>query len=445
MDSARFIGRVGGLAITLGIGVAVAQGVPAASADASPDHSSPGQAQKKHPGPPKPSGLKARTAPAKAVSAAPAVARPGKRIPGVAGGDPDGTPGAPAVWALAAAARRELGHDAQARTSAAPTKSAGAAEAATADISPNDGFWLNGTGSRILTSTVDGTGDTGYMTRLAVMDTESDAQIGDTVTVQGAPSGVPVLSTDGSHVLVTVAGSDSSVGAITRVVVIATATGDQTGTTRLVVGDAGSVTPLLLTADGTRALITTTGYDPLDAARATTWLAVVDVTAGSQTGAAVKVAGLPTPGSPQLTADGTRAVLTTFVDDWEAHRTSVRVAVFNTDAGTQVGTTLSLTGQPVGTKLVGTSAVISTSAGIEATVNTIDGTFRTDITGPPFGLDLQGFFYTPLGQFVGTAYLLASFAFGIVVLPLIAIYDTVAEALGLPTFTEWQLSQIKSV
>ena len=543
MESARFIGRVGGLAIALGIGVAVAQGAPTASADASPSHSSPGQAQKKQPGPQRSSGLKARTAPAKAVSVAPAVVRPGKRIPGVAGRDPDGTPAAPAVWALAAAARRELGHD---DSKVKATASGGQAAAATTTYTRTDTTVIDA--GHALATTVTDDSVTGVNTVAAVIDTTTGTQIGTPVSLPGEPSSVVVLTTGGSRTLITTTHYESSSGTATtwaavidtasgtqtgatltfsgdpavpaldtdgrhvvliardyaqatpatQVVVVDTVTGTQTGSTITIAGSlpkaqlmsAGGNHVLLITVDGPVAgvdtvnqvavidatagtqvgatvsipgfmiddpvvsgdgihvMVTTSAFD--EAGVATTFVAVIDTSTGTQTGTTVSIPGYRS-GIGLLTTDRAHAVIVTLVSDPAAGSASTRVSVVDTASGAQLGSTISITGAVTGARLLDsdTHALVTTSTGFAVYVDTSTGTSPLTLLGPPFGFDFDAFLATPPGQIVSRGIQIlvgvsfwAVFIFGTLGIgTYVNLYNFFAGILGQPAYGEWDLAR----
>ena len=188
---------------------------------------------------------------------------------------------------------------------------------------------LSADGTRTVVTTFSATG---FTTRLAVFDKATGAQVGTTVTLAGLPEGVQLLNADASRTLVTT--MDATTVPITRVKVINPSTGAQTGTTLTIAGDA--VGAPLLTADGTRAVITTRDYNT-DTGINTARVAVFDTVTGTQIGATVGVSGYSINSSP-LSADGTRALITTYADDPATHTTVTRVAVINTVTGTQTGT-----------------------------------------------------------------------------------------------------------
>jgi microcystin-dependent protein len=90
-------------------------------------------------------------------------------------------------------------------------------------------------------------------TQLAVINMTTGTQIGTTLTFNGYPASRVLPDANGSLALITI-GDGSS----TRLVVVNTTTGAQTSTFTVTGAPQGS---LLMTADGTRALITTATYD----------------------------------------------------------------------------------------------------------------------------------------------------------------------------------------
>jgi hypothetical protein len=362
----------------------------------------------------------------------------------------------PVMWVVAAAARRELGNaDADlvdtvtgqqttGQTLVQPN-AVGVGDPAALTDSQTSSLPLNADGTRVLVTTLDGDSSTGFTTRAVVTDA-AGAPIGQPLTLSGAP-GTALVSADGSHVLVTAVAYDSATGSTTSVAVLDINTGAQTGTTFVLAGDDTGSPPQLLNADGTRALITTAVNDSRTSTWAT-WSTVIDFTTDTQIGTTVKVDGSPS-GSPLVTADRTRAVITTFVDDWSTRSTSTRVAVIDTTTGKQTGTTLTLVGRPSGSQLSGaggSTAQVATTAGLVATIDTSTGSSLTIPVKYPWGFDVDAFLYTPIGQIVGgivvSAYFVGSaFLTFVVVGPVIAVYDWVATTLGLPTFGQWQLAQ----
>src|SRR5262249_51652413 len=141
----------------------------------------------------------------------------------------------------------------------------------------------------------------GFTTRVAVIDTATGTQTGSTTTLAGY--GGPLVSADGTHALITT--SDSATGTnVTRVAVIDTATGTQTGSTVTLPGSVSG--EVQLSADASRALITTTEGDATTGF--TTQVAVINTLTGVQTGTTLTLDG-STSGTPVLSADGSRALI----------------------------------------------------------------------------------------------------------------------------------------
>ena len=228
---------------------------------------------------------------------------------------------------------------------------------------------LSADGTRAVQTTLDSPLSNGirtYTTRVAVIDTTTGTQIGDTTVVAGSPGGTQYAA-DGTRIVQTTSGYDDATGAYaTRVAVIDTVTGTQVGTTTALAGYSRGTQ---LSADGTRVVQTAQEsiYDNTTSTYTyTTRVAVIDVTTGVQVGSTTTSSVTQNnSGGTQFTADGTRAIHTTqeetFVNGWRTYTT--RVAVVDTATGAQVGTTTTLAGYSHGTRLSadGTRAVQTTS------------------------------------------------------------------------------------
>lgn len=166
------------------------------------------------------------------------------------------------------------------------------------------------------------------------------------ITLSGvSPINVPVdgthtsslVNADGTHAVITTSVYDAHNSITTRVVVINIATGAQVGTTVALTGEvAGSV----LTHDSTRAVIITAEHawtTGTSAASAT----VIDIATGTQIGTTLSVTGALSE-APLLSADGRRAIIIT------NHQSSIgsesRIAVIDTRTGVQIGTTTTVLG-----------------------------------------------------------------------------------------------------
>ena len=245
-------------------------------------------------------------------------------------------------------------------------------------------------GTHVLLTTTDGDSTTGFTTRVAVIDTATGTQTGTALTLPGhAAYGSVSFSADGSRALITTDDYDSTGGSVTRVAVINTNTGAQTGTTLTLTGSSVSA---LMTAEASRALITTRVDDTATDA-ASTLVTLIDATTGAQIGNTVTLAGAPW--SAPISADGSRALITTYV---AAGYTilNTQVSVINTTTGAQTGTTLTLTGRQQGSPVLsadGAHALIATDAGVAVIINTTTGTqtgATLSLTGEPKAFELVG-------------------------------------------------------
>ncbi|SEB09262.1 MULTISPECIES: SMP-30/gluconolactonase/LRE family protein [unclassified Mycobacterium] len=236
---------------------------------------------------------------------------------------------------------------------------------------------LNNDGTRALVVTGPSPISTTSTTRVAVIDTATGKQVGSTVSIAGKPV-VPTFSADGTRAVITAAGTTA-----TQLAVIDLTTGKQTGTTLTLPGAVGVQ---LLAADGSRALTTTYGSG-------TTQVAVIDTLTGTQTGTTVSVTGNSLE-APVLTADRTRALITTSRPIWETPDTT-RVAVLDTTTGTQLGTTVEIAGNELAPPVLnadGTRAAITNQIGDFASGYTTQATVIDVATGAQVGTTqgLQG-------------------------------------------------------
>ena len=197
-----------------------------------------------------------------------------------------------------------------------------------------------------------------------IINTTTGTQTGTTLALTGEPKAFELVNADRTHALIATTVPNPYLGSGTTLVeLIDTSTDTQIGTTLTLPGDSG---PLQLSADGTHALITTAVYDP--SARLTdphsTRVAVIDTTTGTQTGTTLTLPGA-IYGAQLLNADGTHVLITTAPWNPVTYTGTTRMAVINTTTGTQVGSTLTLAGGPSTAPLFsadGTRAVITTEA-----------------------------------------------------------------------------------
>lgn len=172
----------------------------------------------------------------------------------------------------------------------------------------------------------------GFATKTAVVNTITGRQVGTTLTLNGIPTGSPLVSADGTRAVITARPQYNGAD----VMVIDTATGNQIGNTFTLAGQ--MALPTVLNADGTRAVVTTTSGDLISGG---TRVAVIDTATGKQIGTTVT---LPGDNSFVSNADGNQAVVATMDGDWDAGFTT-RVTVIDTATGLQIGTPLILNGR----------------------------------------------------------------------------------------------------
>lgn len=192
-------------------------------------------------------------------------------------------------------------------------------------------------GTRALLTNTDYTA-TGVTTRVAMLDTATGAQIGTTLGVVG--SGSVKYSAATNRAVVTTTETNGS-NTATRVAVFDTATGTQRGTTLAVTGESSTAS----SPDGTRVLITADLYDPATALH-TTQVTVFNTVTGTLAGS-LTLAGNPYGRDPVFSPDATRALITTDVYDQASTLHTSRVTMFDTANGAQIGAALTLTGPDV--------------------------------------------------------------------------------------------------
>ena len=276
----------------------------------------------------------------------------------------------------------------------------------------------------LFTTTASSPATSTTLTRVAVINTATGAQIGSTLTLNGASPG-PSFSPDGTRVVISSGGSVAvinpatgaeistkltgswvlqqwvgeggralisskvadSAGTTTLLALLDTTTGAQIGTTLAVTDDSSApYTPdVQYTPDGTRALIT----NKATSSAGTTRLAVFDTITGTQIGTTLAVPG---NGSVESGPDGSRVLITN--DDYDSATAlhTTRVTLFNTTTGTQTGS-LSLTGSPYNRDPVfspdGTRALIATTVyDATTTLHTSRVTMFNTTTGAQLGTTL---------------------------------------------------------
>lgn len=165
-------------------------------------------------------------------------------------------------------------------------------------------------------------------TLVAVIDTVTGAQIGFTLTLPGSEFGSRLVSLDRSRALIATNTYDGRLGInTTRLSLVDTTNGTQIGTTTTMTGflDGGSI---YFSADTSRAVILTLSTNTATTGTPTVEVSVVDTDAGNQVGTNLTLDA--NYGSVVVSADGTRALVST----------GTKLAVINTQTGTQAGQTL---------------------------------------------------------------------------------------------------------
>jgi DNA-binding beta-propeller fold protein YncE len=164
-----------------------------------------------------------------------------------------------------------------------------------------------------------------------------------------------------------------------------------------------------LTADGSRALITTNSGSDISGYQ--THLSVVDTATGALIGTTLTVSG--SGAGPLLSADGSRAVVVTQSYSWYTGLRTTRVAVFDTTSGEQVGKTRTLGGYANLAQVSGadgTHALVATSIWNPVTLTTSSRVLLIDtVTGHKLGaLTIAGDPWLPWVSADGTRAVLAT-------------------------------------
>jgi len=221
---------------------------------------------------------------------------------------------------------------------------------------------ISADGKRAVVAVVDGDWDSGYTSRIAVIDTSTGIEIGTPFNLSGNAwvYGGQFLTPDGAHALMMTRDQDKATGIYTsRLAVIDTANGAQIGTT-IVRTDDGDMDPIF-SPDGNRMVFTTVVSDPVTGTT-TTELTTLDLMTGTH--GSISVSGAWS--APiLLTKNGSRALLRSGYTDPVSGAISTQVAVLDTTSATQTGTTVTFAGQEFGSRLVsvdGSRVLIVTSA-----------------------------------------------------------------------------------
>jgi hypothetical protein len=222
-----------------------------------------------------------------------------------------------------------------------------------------------------------------WSTQVAIMNMTTGAQIGTTLTFADTAPVFASLAPNGTRALITVLLEPS---AETGLILLDTATGAQTGKT--VVLNGYPFVAAVWNPQGTRVAVTLSQLGGV-----ATTVTVLDTTTGAAAGSTT-VDGFAEL-APLMTADGTRAVLTTTVDTPSGP--SSRVTVVDTTSGWLVGSSLKFGGTSKVSLLPdGQTALVRTSSGFVSVINTRTATATVTLPLlPPWGLD--ALWRTPLG------------------------------------------------
>jgi VCBS repeat-containing protein len=217
-------------------------------------------------------------------------------------------------------------------------------------------------------------------TRATVFDTTTGTVVG---SVSVAPPGQTIasyaqVSTDGTRATITQA-SLNGMQYVTRILVLDTVTGNLIGQPVEMAG--ASTTPPVVTADESRAVMkaTNTVYDQATGQLSvTTTVAVIDMATGRQVGDTIEIATGPNiaganASAVMLTPDGTRAVVTG--SDYSSTGGPVqnlKVAVIDTATGRQVGETAVIDGIMSSSDINAQSTRATFTVNVISPPNTVD-------------------------------------------------------------------------
>lgn len=370
--------RVSGVAAGVGLGVAIWLGTPTASADDSPAGTS---SASSHESTHSRSSREDRRAYVKRATGNRSVAENGRgerrsrgrHADGRSVSDPEprastpvlmsfrGTPPAPSVTQpattdrngpafspvdgiVAAATRRELTATAPARVDVVARLSRTGHQTTTAEF--------NADGSRAIITTTGFRLFTGKTyTRTTVIDTATGLPVRNTLPLSGVRSpsivatavggGSSFITPDGSRALDISGIIDETTNVrTTQVTVTDTATGTPIGGTVTLAGEMWPPT-VYFGADGTRAMISTSAYDPRNGTPHML-VTAIDTTTGSKVGTTLVLTGFMLA-SPVFSADRSRLIFTSYGRDGDTGADVTDVGIIDTTSGDQVGATLSFT------------------------------------------------------------------------------------------------------
>ena len=194
-----------------------------------------------------------------------------------------------------------------------------------------------------------------HTTGVTVIDTVTGTQIGTIFTLAGAPTDTVRLGTNGSRVLIAAYDSTDA----TNLAIINTATGAPVADPSTIAGSQHPWGSPVVSADNSRVVITT-----FDGTTGEIRMASIDTMTGTQTSIPVVLTGYPS--EPRLLgANGSRAVISAYEVDGMGG-VSTQVAVIDTATGAAMTTPIAIVGTPQGSPQVtgdGSHALIATSDG----------------------------------------------------------------------------------
>ncbi|MGH3580795.1 MAG: beta strand repeat-containing protein, partial [Mycobacterium sp.] len=238
--------------------------------------------------------------------------------------------------------------------------------------------------SRAFITTVSGDETSGYVTRVALLNTANGAQVGSTIALTGAPGvyadDANVVASGNRAVYLTYTGDDTT-GYITRLAIINTDNGAQLAATREFTGSWSSF--VQFNAAGNRITVladtASTDTDP-----ATTELSVYDAATGAQVGSTLTFTGDDWTGAT-VDDDPSRAIVYT------ASATSSTVTAVDLLTANRIGSTVTLTGEAWSTYRSDDSSrvVVASVTGTGTKITTKVSTLQI---GDPTGAPINGAF-----------------------------------------------------
>ncbi len=347
MTSAQGVGRIGGLAAALGVGIAIWLGCPTASADDTAGSTSASSNESTAVSTRTGAGL--RNTDKRTVRVRPRADRTSAASTrrSADNGNDTGSVASPVSWTVAAAARRQLGATVT-PVQAEPSRVTVVGRISrTGHQTTTAAFNADGSQATVTTSSLRLLSSTRVI-QTSVYDTNTGRQIGRTVITKGpaqssSTSGTalandassPTPTPDGSRALTITDDSTPTGYHATSVTVTDTATGLQVGDAVHLPGWPAPE-PVWFGADGTHAIVTTEEYDS-DNVGYIQMYSTIDTATGAKAGTTLALKGL-LDGGPVFSPDRERAIFTTYSGTGNTYQT--QLGVLDTTTGAQIGSTL---------------------------------------------------------------------------------------------------------